>query len=102
MKIKIPKIKKSYKKENFKINPNIYWKVVVILFLVTLIVIFFFAYDLFSKINKENNDMLNNNSTKIEKEKKEKINKVLDYFYEREKKSNDILNSPSAVVDPSL
>ena len=34
--------------------------------------------------------------------KKESIEKVLEYFSEREKKSNQILNSPSPVVDPSL
>ena len=34
--------------------------------------------------------------------KKERLNKVLEYFSEREKKSIEILNSPSPIIDPSL
>jgi len=34
--------------------------------------------------------------------KKERIDKILEYFSEREKKSIEIINSPSPIIDPSL
>jgi hypothetical protein len=102
MKIEIPKIKKKFKKENFKINPGVYWKTMVILFLVLAVGIAVFAYNLFSQINDDNDSLIAEANQKIEKEKKDKINKVLEYFSERETKSNEILNAPSPVVDPSL
>jgi hypothetical protein len=102
MKIKFFKIKKSYKKENFKINPHIYWEILVIFSGLSIIVSFVFAYNLFIETNKEDNSVIENNSVKIGNKEEEKIKDALQYFAEREKKSAEIFNSPSLVVDPSL
>ena len=39
---------------------------------------------------------------KIGNKEKEKIKDVLEYFAEREKKSVEILNSKTSVIDPSI
>lgn len=101
-KIKFFKIKKSYKKENFKVNPNIYWEILVIFSLLAIIVSFIFAYNLFIQTNKEDSGTTENNSGKVGNTEKERIKNALDYFSQREKKSMEILNSPAPVVDPSL
>lgn len=102
MKIKFLKIKKNYQKENFKINPNIYWEVIVVLSLLLIIASFIFAYFFFIKINEEYNLITENGNIKIGDREKEKIKNALEYFSEREKKSTEILNSPTSIVDPSL
>jgi len=102
MKIKFPKIKKSYQKEIYKIDSGIYWRIIVGLFFVLVILSFIFAYNLYFQINKEDESFLEVNSEKVEKEKKEKINKVLEYFAERQKNSDKILNSAVPLVDPSI
>lgn len=101
-KIKFFKIKKSYKKENFKVNPNIYWEILVIFSLLAIIISFIFSYNLFIQTNKNNVGILKNDNGKTVNTEKERIKNALDYFSQREKKSTEILNSPVPVVDPSL
>ena len=102
MKIKLFKIKKNYRKEVFKINPNTYWKVLVIFSGFLMIISFIFAYNLFRQTNKEDVPVVVNNTQKIGDKEEEKIKNALDYFSLRAQKSAEILNSPSTVVDPSL
>ena len=102
MKTKFFKIKKIFKKENFEINPDIYWRVVVIVFLLLTIASFVFAYNLFVQINDGDISSTQNNSEKVGNKEKGKIEDALNYFSEREKKSTEILNSSSSIVDPSL
>ena len=102
MKIKIPKIKKNYKKENFEINPNLYWRLIVSIFFVLTILSFVFGISIYKQITKGDTIISGNGSKKVEQEKKVRINKVLEYFSEREKKSAEIIQSPLPVVDPSL
>lgn len=102
MKIKFFKKEKNFKKEDFKLNPNIFWKSSV--FMVFLVIIFsaFFGYFLFLQISKETALGVNSPGSQIETIKKERIDKVLEYFSARKQKSNKILNSPSPIIDPSL
>ena len=102
MKIKLFKIKKRYEKEIFKINPSIYWKVLVIFSALLMIGSFVFAYNLFTQTNKEDSLIVGNNTQKIGNKEEEKIKDALEYFSEREKKSVEILNSTIPIVDPSL
>ncbi|HNW71436.1 MAG TPA: hypothetical protein PKZ36_00970 [Candidatus Paceibacterota bacterium] len=102
MKIKFPKFKKNYENQNFKISPDIYWNILIVLFFIIIIAVFIFSFNLYKQTSVESEVTYQNISGKIEKEKKEKINRVLEYFSEREQKSNEILNSPAPVVDPSL
>ena len=96
------KLKKNYKKENFKIDPDIYWEAMVIFLFLLIIVSFVFAYNIFIQTNKENVLTVQNNSQELGNKEESKIKDALNYFSEREKKSTEILNSSSLVVDPSL
>lgn len=102
MKIKLFKIKKDYQKENFKINLDFYWRGIIIFSLLSVIASFAFAYNIFTEINKEDSSMIEKDNIKIGDKEKEKIRDILEYFAEREKKSIEILNSKTSIIDPSL
>lgn len=101
MQIKIFKIKKSFKKGGIHINPDIYWG--LSLFIAFIVVLFsvIFGFYLFKKINK-GLIISTDNNTQVQIINKERIDNVLQYFSERKNKSDEILNSPAPVVDPSL
>ncbi len=99
--IKFFKTKKNFKKKVF--NPNFYWVLLIYGTLFLSLLFLFFGYYLFRQISKE--PVLGTTTLdyqQIKTVKKERIDAVLKYFSEREKKSNQILNSPSPLVDPSL
>ena len=102
MKIEILKTKKNFKKGGFHTNPNVSWEVLLFIALILILLSFVFGFYLFRQINKEFilSDSENNSQTKVIK--KERIQKVLEYFSERQKKSAEMLNSPAPIVDPSL
>ncbi len=102
MEIKFLKIKKNFRKENPKINPEIYWKVVIILAFLLMIASFIFAYNLFVETNKDDFQAIENNNVQTGNKEKTRIENALEYFSLRAKKSNEILNSPTSIVDPSL
>jgi hypothetical protein len=102
MKIKIFKVKKDYKKEDFRVNSSAFWKFIVIFSLLLIMGAFAYSYGLFLRINEEEVLKIEVNNDKIGNKEAEKIKNALDYFSEREKKSIEILNSTPAVVDPSL
>ena len=102
MKIKFFKIKKDYRKENFEINSDVYWKILVIFFTLTIFTSFIFAYNIFIQTNKDDVPVFENNNDKIGNKEKENMKDVLEYFSNREKKSEEIMNSSVSVVDPSL
>ena len=93
---------KKIKKENFKINVDFYWKLILSMAFLLIMVSFVFGFYLFRQINKEQILSTSGGSDTALTMEKKRIEKVLEYFSEREKKSADILNSPSSVVDPSL
>jgi len=104
MQIKFFKKEKKFEKEkeNFWLNMNFYWKFAVCFIFIVILVAFFFGYYLFQKINKEVILLGNMDGLQTEKVQKERIEEVLEYFSLREKKSDQILNSSSSVIDPSL
>ena len=101
MKINFFKTKKNLQKEKFKINLDLYWELILYIAFAIILVSFAFGFYLFKQINQE---LVLSSDNRVGQEtiKKEKIDKVLDYFSKREKKSNDILNSTPPVIDPSL
>lgn len=101
MEIKFLKRKKKYKKENFEIRPENYWRGVLAIFLAFMIFVSFFGGRLFKQVDTDDS-LLSNINANLKREKREKINSVLNYFNEREEKSERIINSPAPVVDPSL
>lgn len=96
------KPKKVFKKDNFVINPNIYWRIVICIGLVVVFSSLGYGFYLFKSISQEPEvpeSNVVNNAKKISKERFEKIEQ---YFYSREKKSLEILNSPLLIKDPSV
>ena len=102
MNINFFKKEKSFKKKNFAFNPNLYWKIFVAGTFVIILFIFYFGYNLFMQINQESAISVTNASGQIPTVRPDQMKKALDNFSERETKSNQIINSPSPVVDPSL
>ena len=102
MQIKLLKKEKSFKKKNFIFHPDLFWKIAVGGVLVSILFSFFFGYRFFTEINQEPILPATNESEQIETVKKDRIEEILRYFSEREKKSAEILNSPAPFVDPSL
>ncbi|MEI7765529.1 MAG: hypothetical protein WCI93_03000 [bacterium] len=96
------KRKNKYKKEDFKINIDLFWRSLIVVTLLLIAISFLFAYNLFKQVSGEQNLLVDQNSQKISSKEKEKIKNALDYFSEREKISAEILSSPAHVVDPSL
>ena len=104
MKINFLKFKKEkhFEKENFKINPNIFWRIILGVFLLLVLAVSFFGFYLFTQSNKEADVPSENVGGPAAKARKDRIDSILKYFDERGKTSNDILSLPSEVVDPSL
>lgn len=101
MKITLFKTKTSFKKKALAPEPGFYWKLVILLVFILILLSFIFGYYMFKKAIDESTVSIENINKK-QPVQKEKIQKVLEYFSLREKKSNDILNSNIIVVDPSL
>ncbi len=102
MNIKIFKNKKKFKKGGFHTNPNIGWEIILFINLFLVAFILIFGVYLFMLTNKESEADGRESGSQIKIVKKDRIDKVLEYFSLREKKSADILNSPSPLIDPSL
>ncbi len=101
MKIKFLQKKKSFKKGDSGIKPDLYWKYILLTTFILILLSCAFGLYLFIKVDKETTPPEIGLSGQ-ETIKKERLDKVLEYFSEREKKSAQILNSPSPVIDPSL
>ena len=102
MKIKIPKIKKSFRKGGFHTNPNISWEIVLGLALVLILASFIFGFYLFTQVSRESVLPTTDSDKQIPMVDESRLEKALDHFSERERKSAEILNSSVPVVDPSL
>ena len=104
MQIKLFKKEKNFqnKKESFWLDINLYWKFAVCFIFLVAVGAYFFGYYLFVKINEESDFGVTADKGQTQTVKKERIDKVLQYFSEREKKSAEILNSPAPIIDPSL
>ena len=104
MQIKFFKKEKNFTKEedSLWLHVNLYWGLAVLFVFAGSVFASWFGYHLFTKINEEPITPPENASSQIETVKKETIDKELQYFREREKKSAEIINFPSPIVDPSL
>ena len=102
MEINFLKTKKNYIKDNFKCNPDFFWKIFVGCFFLLISVSFIFSFILFKKVNNQNNLVVKQKIEKLSDKEKKKIQEALVYFAEREKKSKEISESKSVVIDPSL
>lgn len=102
--LKLFKIKKNFAKRRGGLwtNINFYWKLAVTFMFIVFAVSFFFGYRLFLIHSADADLSSEGGNGQIKTIKKERIDKVLQYFSDKEKKSNEILNSPSPLSDPSL
>lgn len=101
MDIKFLKNKKKFRKGGLGIKPDLYWRYILFMTFMLIILSCVFGTYFFVKINK-GPIPLTADTSEQEAIKKERFDKVLEYFSEREKKSIEILNSPSPIIDPSL
>ncbi len=102
MEIKFFKKEKKFKKGNSEFNVKPFWKLAVLFMFIVALLSFFFGYYLFVQINKEPVPITSSGGNQAEVIKKDRIDKVLEYFSKREEKSIQILNSPAPVIDPSF
>jgi len=102
MKIELFKLKKSYRKKDYKVNPDICWAAILVISVVMIAISVLYGFSLFFEINKDFTSYSITTNDQAEKSRKTRLENALQYFAEREKKSESIINSPSPVVDPSL
>ncbi len=102
IKIDFLKKKKVFKKNNIQPDPNIYWMGVFYMSLALIFLAFIFGFYLFVKINREESPLPFDGDERLMKISKDRIERSLQVFREREDASNTIINSPAPVVDPSL
>lgn len=102
MKINFFTKKNNFKKKDFTIYPNLYWKSILFCAFVIILFSFIFSYRLFVQTNQEFSLPSMDNGGELPFINKDSFEKVLSYFSEKEKKLIEILNSPAPVVDPSL
>jgi hypothetical protein len=100
--MEILKFKKDFTKKDYQINPDIYWKILLSMSFVIMVTSFFYGSFVFSEMNKDTAIIGVNTNDKTIEERKIRIDKILGYFTEKEKKSESILESTSTIVDPSL
>ena len=102
MKIKLFKKQNNFKKKDFVFHLNFYWRIIILCAIVMVFSSFLFGYRFFVKINQRPVSQFTNKESMADALNQNNILKALNYFSEKERRSNEILNSPSMVVDPSL
>lgn len=101
MDIKFLKKKKKFVKRNLEKKLDFYWKSILYMTFTLIFIFCVFGFYLFMKTNKELVSTISNTNEQ-DSLKKENISIILDLFKSREKKSQEILNSPSPIIDPSI
>jgi hypothetical protein len=99
--MQIFKKKNNFRKKEFGFNANLYWEFAALFAALFIAASFVFGYLLFLRIDREFTLSPENGSVRIPMLDRERLGNALHYFSEREKKSAEIINSPSPVVDPS-
>jgi type II secretory pathway component PulC len=102
MKIKIFKKENNFKNKDLNFNLNLYWEIAICSTLILVALSSFFAYNLFQQMKQKFVLPTTAESGQVPTISQDRINEVLNYFSDKEKKSTQILNSPAPVVDPSL
>ena len=101
MQVKVFKRKKNFRKGGLRIHPDMFWQVILLagffVFFASSIFGFYFFKTIQQKFLLPDQDV--RDFSKVVS--KERIDKVLEYFSLNERKSDEIINSPSPIVDPS-
>src|SRR3989338_6354260 len=99
--LKFLKPNKRFQKKKGWARPEFYWQGILLLALASALGFAIFAFYLFRKISGETAVSSPLADQQAEMIKKERIQKALDYFAQRAKKSENIINSPAPLTDPS-
>ncbi|MFZ1020104.1 MAG: hypothetical protein WAN61_03935 [Minisyncoccia bacterium] len=102
MKINFLKKKNSFQKKNFTFNASLYWKLILLGALAIMLGSFFYGYHLFKEVDQDSVLLVVNTPEQNQTVNINSLQKMLNLFSNRAEKSNQILNSPAPVVDPSL
>lgn len=102
MKIEFLKTKQKWKKGGFHTNPNIGWGLVLLVSTALCIWALAFGALLFRQTQEEYVADESASGSQIRIVKKARVEKALEYFTKKEEASQEILEAPSAVIDPSL
>ena len=102
MDLKILKIKKTYKKKRPIICPSTGWKIILFFSFFLILLSCYFGFVLFKQIDKDFVVSVEEVEGQIKIVKKEKIQKTLEIFSERENKSAEIIVLPAPITDPSI
>lgn len=92
----------NFKKKDFNFNTSFYWKLALFGGFIIIILSFFFGYNLFVQINQETPSLDVNVGGQSPLVNKEKLDKILNIFLDKENRSLQIINSKALIVDPSL
>ena len=102
MEIKFFKKEKNFKKKEFVLNPILFWKIALGAAAVIILGTMLFSYFLFVQISKDSGLGTGSEEGRVPRVDNGRIDRALLYFYDRENKSVEIINSPAPVVDPSI
>ncbi len=106
MQIKFLKFKREEhykkKKEDVQSTMHLYWEVAVCFMGVVTLLALLLGYFLFMSINQEPAAQSANSNSSHDTIKKDRLDKVLQYFSTKAQNSIQILNSPAPVTDPSV
>ena len=99
---KILKRKKVFKKGGLSASPGFFWQFLLLIGFLIIAASCIFGAMLFLEVNKGSVFEVENVDEGKITISKDRIDKVLEYFREREKISSGIISSPSPVIGPSL
>jgi len=103
IKLDFLKKKKNFKKkDNPAIDPNTYWRIMLFLGLFIILVSLGLGYYLVKEVDKEPEQPVINITANAKVNKKKRIDAMLEYFANKEKKSQETINTNGLVIDPSL
>jgi uncharacterized protein YpmS len=102
MKIQFPKKEDVFKKKDFSFDMFFYWKIAMFIFVLFFILFSVFGFYLFFKVNRDFSETEKKETEMKPLIQKERLDKALNIFLEKENKSKEILESSQKIPDPSL
>ena len=102
MDLKFLKFEKKFKKKEHQPDPDFYWRIIFGVTAVLVLSGVVFAGYLMKQINQQDFSLSLEYGGEARKISNDRIDKVLQYFTNRENKSKDILVLPSPKRDPSI
>ncbi len=104
MKIKLFKKTNKFSHSSWtKLHPGLHWRIALYGFFTLVVASFAFGFYLFIKEDKAINSLsFDDTKAAVDTVSRDRIQKVLNLFSEREKKSAEIISNPPTFSDPSI